>query len=136
MLSQTVEQHIVKCGVTDFFVGHYGRFDALATLAVKGAKQRHSAVTLTLLLPYHPFDRPIPIPEGFDSTFYPPGMESVPKRFSIVRANQWMIDHSTHLIAYVRHPVSNAQNLLAYAKAKERKGLLAVINLGDKSLQV
>lgn len=49
----------MEYGVTEFFVGHYGRFDALAAHAVKDAKKRHLEVTLMLLLPYHPFDRPI-----------------------------------------------------------------------------
>ena len=43
---------------TDFVVGRYGRFDALAAKCVKVAKKRHPEVTLTLLLPYHPYDRP------------------------------------------------------------------------------
>lgn len=85
-LADEVEHHITAHGVTSFFVGHYGNFDNMAAAAVIEAKKRHPEVTLTLLLPYHPFDRPIPQPDGFDGTFYPPGMERVPKRFAIVRA--------------------------------------------------
>ena len=55
-----VERHITKYGVTDFVVGGYGRFDALAASCVEAAKKRHPEVTLTLLLPYHPYDRPTP----------------------------------------------------------------------------
>lgn len=115
---EAVEQHIVEYGVTEFFVGHYGRFDALAAHAVKDAKKRHPEVTLTLLLPYHPFDRPTPIPKGFDSTFYPPGMETVPKKIAIVRANRYMADTCNFLIAYVWHPGSNALELTDYARRK------------------
>ena len=79
-LEQAVEQLIVESGVTDFVVGHYGAFDGMAAKVIKAAKKRHPEVTLTLLLPYHPFDRPIPVPKGYDSTFYPPGMENVPKK--------------------------------------------------------
>src|SRR5699024_10768363 len=67
-LMQEVERHITEYGVTDFVVGHYGRFDTLAARAVIDAKQRHPAVTLTMLLPYHPAERPIPAPEGYDDT--------------------------------------------------------------------
>lgn len=87
-LEQAVEQLIVESGVTDFVVGHYGAFDGMAAKVIKAAKKRHPEVTLTLLLPYHPFDRPIPVPKGYDSTFYPPGMENVPKKYAIVRANR------------------------------------------------
>ena len=104
--------------MTEFFVGHYGRFDALAARAVKAAKKRHPEVTLTLLLPYHPFDRPTPTPEGFDRTFYPPGMETVPKKMAIVRANRYMVDTCNFLIAYVWHPASNALKLTEYAQQR------------------
>ena len=78
VLCATVEEHIVRYGVTEFIVGHYGCFDGFAAKAVKTAKQAHPEVGLTLLLPYHPAERPIPVPDGFDSTYYPPGMENVP----------------------------------------------------------
>lgn len=68
VLCAAVEEHIVRYGVTEFIVGRYGCFDGLAAKAVKTAKQTHPEVELTLLLPYHPAERPIPVPDGFDST--------------------------------------------------------------------
>ncbi|WP_427779952.1 hypothetical protein [Candidatus Pseudoscillospira sp. SGI.172] len=115
---EAVEQHIVEYGVTEFFVGHYGRFDALAARAVKDAKKRHPEVMLTLLLPYHTFNHPIQTPKGFDGTFYPPGMETVPKRVAIVQANHYMIDTCDYLIVYVWHPASNALELAEYAQQR------------------
>ena len=113
-------------------VGRYGNFGKLAARAVIGAKKRHPEVTLTLLLPYHPFDRPTPTPEGFDGTFYPPGMETVPKRVAIVRANRYMVENSSHLIAYAWHPASNARELVEYAQAREKKGTIRVENLAER----
>ncbi len=94
ILDAEVERHITEHGVTDFVVGRYGRFDALAAKCVKAAKKRHPEATLLLLLPYHPYDRPTPTPTGFDGTRYPPGMETVPKRAAIIRANRYMVEHS------------------------------------------
>jgi hypothetical protein len=125
-LTAEVERHINEYGVTDFVVGRYGRFDGMAAKSVKAAKKRHPEVTLTLLLPYHPYDRPTPTPPGFDGMFYPPGMETVPKRAAIVRANQYMVDNSDYLIAYVRHSVSNAWNLVEYAKRYEKQGRIKI----------
>ena len=85
-------------------------------------------MTLFLLLPYHPADRPTPAPEGFDGTFYPPGMERVPMRAAIVRANRYMADHCDFLIAYAWHPASNARELVDYAQAR---GTARVDNLAD-----
>ena len=88
VLYAAVEQHIVEYGVTEFIVGHYGGFDRLAASAVKGAKHFYPEVKLTLLLPYHPVERPIPALDGFDGTFYPPGMGSVPRQVAIIRTNR------------------------------------------------
>lgn len=128
-LAEEVERHITEYGVTSFYVGGYGQFDALAAKAVKTAKERHPEVTLTLLLPYHPFDRPIPTPDGFDDTFYPPGMETVPKKAAIVRANGYMVDHSDYLIAYVSHPSGGSRDVLEWALKRQKRGLIHVTNL-------
>ena len=124
-LCAAVEKHIVSCGVTEFIVGHYGRFDTLAANAVKAIKQKYK-VQLILLLPYHPTEKFVPLPDGFDGTCYPPGMERVPRRFAIVRANQYMVDHTEFLIAYAWRSASNAKNLLEYARKKERKGKIQI----------
>ena len=126
-LTEAVEHHIVHCGVTEFIVGNYGGFDRMAARAVISAKALHPEISLLLLLSYHPAERPIETPPGFDGTFYPPGMESVPRRHAIVRANRYMIDHVDYLIAYAWHPGSNARNLVDYAQKKA----IPFLNLAD-----
>ena len=93
------------------------RFDRFAAGAVIRAKRSHPHITLELLLPYHPSERPIEPPNGFDGTFYPPGMECVPRRLAILKANHYTVDHSDCIVAYVRHP-GNARNLLEYARKR------------------
>lgn len=130
-LIKTIEQHIIEYGVTQFIVGNYGGFDRLVAKAVIIAKQFHPEITLSLLLPYHPALRPIEIPQGFDDTFYPSGMESVPPRFAIIRANRYVVDHVDYLIAYVQHTASNAHKLLEYARKREKKGFIQIKNLSE-----
>lgn len=119
-LERTVEQ-LIGQGVTDFYVGHYGNFDRLAARAVIAAKQRHPEVRLAMLLAYHPAEREVVLPAGFDGSLYPPGMEKVPRRFAIARANRWMVEHCTHLVAYVTHPSSNAGKVVEWGRIKEKK---------------
>ena len=126
VLAEVVEQHIVKYGVTEFIVGKYGGFDYMAAKAVMAAKERHPEITLSMLIPYHPAERPIEPPAGFDNTFYPPGMEKVPRKLAIVRANRYMVDHVDHLIAYAWHPASNARDLVEYAMKREQRNLISV----------
>ena len=125
-LEAAIERHITQLGVREFIVGNYGGFDRIAARALVAAKAQHPEIVLLLLVPYHPAERPIQAPPGFDGTFYPPGMENVPRKFAIVRANRYMVEHVNYMIAYVWHPASNARDLVEYAI---RKGV-AVVNLG------
>ena len=127
-----VERHIAEFGVTDFIVGHYGGFDRLAAKAVIAAKERYPNILLLLLLPYHPAEQPIEIPVGFDNTYYPPGMEKVPRRLAIVRANRYVVDHVDYLIAYAWHPASNARELVKYAAVRCRNTKITVVNIYGK----
>lgn len=125
-LEDAIEKHISEYGITEFIVGHYGGFDRLASRVLVSAKKRHAEVKLLMLIPYHPAERPVETPPGFDGTFYPLGMESVPRRGAIVRANRYMIDHVDYLIAYAWHPASNARDLLQYAQKREQRNLLSI----------
>ena len=128
-LASEVRRHITELGVTEFVVGHYGRFDSMAGQAVIAAKREFPYIRLLLLIPYHPAEAQVDLPEGYDGTYYPPGMESVPRRFAIVRANRYMVDHTDYLIAYAWHPASNARELVEYAEARQKRGLMQVTRI-------
>ena len=125
-LTEAIEQHIVEHGVTEFIVGNYGSFDHMAAKAVIAAKKQHPAIALSMLIPYHPAERPMELPQGFDNSFYPPGIEKVPRKLAIVRANRYMVDHVDYLIAYVWHPANNARDLVEYARTREKRNLISV----------
>ena len=101
-------------------VGRYGNFDSLAAKAVKTTKQSHPEVELTLLLPYHPAERPIPVPDGFDSTYILRAWKGT-RKVAIVRANRYIVDHTDFLIAYAWRPASNARDPLEYARKRRGK---------------
>ena len=126
-LKQVVEKHISEYGVTEFIVGRYGDFDHLAARAVIALKAQYPQIILSLLIPYHPAERPIETPQGFDNTYHPPGMEKIPRRLAIVRANRYVVDHVDYLIAYAWHAASNARNLVEYAQRRNIK----ITNLGQ-----
>lgn len=129
-LAAAIERHITEYDVREFVVGSRGRFDAMAAQCVREAKKRHPEVMLTLLLAYYPSGRSQPVPQDYDASFYPPGMETVPKRAAIVRANRYMVAHSQFLIAYAQHTASNAAALTAYAEKRAAAGLIRVTRLG------
>ena len=126
-LTAVIERLISEENVSCFYVGGYGGFDRTAATAVKLAKQRYPKIILMLVLPYHPAERPVEMPYGFDGMHYPEGMEKVPRRLAIVKANEIMAATSDWLVAYVRHGASNSQRILQYAQ----KHNVLYINLND-----
>lgn len=131
-IKAAAERLIQQQQVSDFYVGMYGNFDRLSGEAVIQLKRDYPGVRLFLVIPYHPADRPIEAPPGYDGTFYPEGMEAVSRRYAIVKANRMMIDTCDWLVAYVTHTINNAHNLLEYAMRQQKKGLIQVINLDDR----
>lgn len=129
-LCEAIEACIAD-GTNEFIVGQYGDFDRLAARALIQAKRKHPEIRLMLLTPYHPAEREISIPENFDDIIYPDGLESVPRRYAIARANRYLIDRVDYLIAYVTHPVSNAYKLLECAMRKPKETRLRIINIAD-----
>ena len=100
------------------------------------SKRRRPRITLILMTPYYPVRQAVKLPEGFDTLFYPPNLQTVPNRAAIIRANQYMVECSNYLIAYVWHPASNARELLEYAGTGTRKGKIHITNLADKQIHL
>lgn len=128
LLEERMEAHYNEYGVREFITGQYGHFDDLAATAGRHIKQRHPDVRLTLMTPYYPCPSDFELPENYDGTLYPEGMESVPRRIAIVRANAKMIEYADTTICYVHRP-GNARTLLDYAKRCQRKGKIIVDSL-------
>ena len=128
-LDTAIETHIIEYGVTEFLVGHYGAFDRMVQSALVKAKENYPGIQLRLLLPYHPAERPVKVPNGFDGSFYPPGMEAVPRQLAIVRANQYAIRCCDYLICYDAGHIGNTRELVALARRREKEGRIHIENL-------
>lgn len=128
-LTAQIERHITEFGVTEFLVGNHGAFDRIAAAALSRVKERYPEIRATLLLAYLPGQGKIELPDGFDESLFPSGLESVPRRFAIPRANQYTVSICRYMIAYAWQPGSNT---LKMAETARRKGL-EVTYLGQGS---
>ena len=129
-LQNAIEAAVYEYGVTEFVIGQYGAFDRMAAGCLAEAKRRHPELRLVLLLPYHPSERPFVLPSRFEGSFYPPGLEQVPHRLAIVRANEYMARHCDYLICYAVLQNSNPGRIMQ----KVRPDCI-VINLADDTKQ-
>ena len=123
LLFQT-EKLITEHGVHEFYIGHYGSFDAMALRALTFLKQQYPHIRRILVTPYHPSQHPIEKPENCDELYYP-FEEPVMPRYAIVRANRKMIDACDYLIAYAEH-TGKARDYLQYARRQESRGLIQI----------
>ena len=120
-LHETVERLILE-GADDFLLGGYGGFDACAASVVWELKKQYLAIRSTLVLPY--LDRKVDVTK-YDGTLYPP-LENVPRRLAISKRNEYMVNESEIVVAYVTHDWGGAATMLRYAKRKKK----AIINYG------
>lgn len=123
-----VEGLIVREGVTDFYVGSRGSFDRLAAAAVRELRATYPQIQLYLVLAYLPAKGTGEAPPGFTGTVFPEGLESVPRRFAIQRANRAMVDACDFLVAYAPYAAGNARKVLDYARRRGRIRILEIQN--------
>ncbi len=128
LLDAALLQHCDRYGIQVFVVGSRGRFDSMAAAALRRLKARRPQVRLLLLLAYHPAYRPPIVPDGFDGTLYPPGMERVPLRLAIPRANTAVLRQAHSIICFVNGP-GNTRTLLETACARREQP--HITNLAD-----
>ena len=102
--------------------GGYGNFDYFAAKCVQRLQERYSNIRNCLILPYIDqtfLDRIEIFKNHFDETIYPP-LETIPRKYAIIRRNEWMIDSADIIIAYVKYSWGGAARTLEYAKRKKK----------------
>ena len=107
--------------------GGYGNFDYFAAKCVQRMQEQYSNIRNCLVLPYidQPFlDRIAVFTNRFDETIYPP-LENVPRRYAIIRRNEWMVDSADVVIACVKYSCGGAARTLEYARRK-RKNIIQI----------
>ena len=119
---------LIEGGATTFYLGGYGAFDGLAAAAVRKQKESYPHIDLVLVLAY--FDREIDA-SRYDGTTYPP-LEKVPRRYAILRRNEWMVSVSDVVISGVLHSWGGAARTLEFAQRKNKVVLQYPAQAGGK----
>ena len=118
-LTETVAALILR-GADLFYLGGYGAFDRMAASVVREMKQASPQIESVLVLPY--LDSALDT-SGYDGTVYPP-LETVPRRFAILKRNEFMVRESDVLVAYVLYEWGGAFKTLSFARRKKKEIIL------------
>lgn len=116
-----IDDMIVNNNVKMFYMGTNGKFDRMAYNIVRvlqREKEEYRDIKYNAVLAYLPTKNDSPV---YENTIYPEELETVPKRFAIVKRNKWMIDNSDYVICYVTNTFSNAHKFVQYAQKKGKK---------------
>ena len=118
-LKETVRE-LISRGADKFYLGGYGAFDRQAASVVRELRTDHPDIESVLVLAY--LDRTLDELDRatYDRTAYPP-LEKVPKRFAIVRRNEWMVDASDVVVSGVTHDWGGAYRTLKYAEKRGKE---------------
>lgn len=108
-----------------FLVGGYGDFDSLCAYVCSLIKKERKNCKIVFVTPYITVAQQEKIRGWielgiYDSVIYPP-LENVPPRFAIVKRNEWMIEQSDLIIAYVVRSFGGAYQSLNYARRKKKQ---------------
>lgn len=125
LLKNVILDLMATHGVDMFYVGHQGSFDALVRDVLRELEQEYSEVRYAVVLAYMPSERSVSF--GLSDAILPEGIELVHPRYAISWRNDWMLQQSDFVVAYVSHSWGGATQ---YVQKAIRAGK-TVVNLYD-----
>ncbi|MBQ2882441.1 MAG: hypothetical protein IJE43_01500 [Alphaproteobacteria bacterium] len=128
-LKQLLIKEIRKNPTCKFYLGGYGDFDSLCLRTLRELKTYFPNIELLFITPY--LDKNYSKLElakyYYDDIIFPP-IENVPRKFAILKRNEWMVDSADLVIAYVKYSCGGASKTLEHAKRKK----VPIINISLK----
>ena len=101
----------------DFYLGGYGKFDALAEKCAKKYKEKHMGSKVIFITPYlnsRLDDRKEYIAKNYDEIVFPE-LESVPPKYAILKRNEWMIKMADYVFFYVMTHYGGSYKAMIFA---------------------
>ena len=125
-LKHLLIKEIRKNPTCKFYLGGYGDFDSLCLRTLRELKTDFREIELLFITPY--LDKNYSKLEfakyHYDDVIFPP-LESIPRKFAILKRNEWMVDSADLVIACVKYSWGGTAKTLEYAKRKKKP----IINL-------
>ena len=120
-LKQLLIKEIRKNPTCKFYLGGYGDFDSLCLRTLRELKKEFQDIELIFITPY--LDKNYSKLEfakyHYDDVIFPP-LENVPRKFAILKRNEWMVEEADLVIAYVKYSWGGAAKALECAKRKKK----------------
>ena len=104
----------------EFYVGRNGEFDIMVASVIKMAQRDYgtSNNSLILVLPY-PIADMDDMEKYYDEVWYPQELYNVHYKAAITKRNEWFVNNSEMLVAYVERDYGGAYECLKKAQQKD-----------------
>ena len=131
LLIESIKKHIIEYGVTEFIVGRHGGFCAMASNILGEVKKEFPHIKNRLALTQAPIE-PIPLPAGFEDSFYPEELELYPMRKAVPSLDRIMLRQVGYLIAYSDgNAPDSPHRFMQYAIELQKNKQLVITNLAE-----
>lgn len=104
----------------EFYVGRNGEFDIMVASVIKMAQRDYGSSnnSLILVLPY-PIADMDDMEKYYDEVWYPQELYNVHYKAAITKRNEWFVNNSDMLVAYVERDYGGAYECLKKAQQKD-----------------
>lgn len=132
-LYNLIEKLITQKGVTEFGIGNYGSFDSISAHAVYDFKNKYKNIKLCLVIPYitKKITEYKELYKKYDEIIMANIPAGTPVKYRIIKCNEYMVNNSDYLIAYVNHNWGGAAKTYNYALKKKNKQTIEIYNIGN-----
>ena len=130
ILKNVIINLIENEGVDEFWVGNYGNFDSISAEAVRELKISYPQISLVLVIPYltkEINDNKKFYNNNYDCILVAEIPDNIPRKYRIIKTNEYMVNNSDFLICYVQHSFGGAAKTLEYANKRKQ---IKTINIG------
>ena len=118
------EDLILNHNVSEFWVGHYGRFDGCCSSVIRELQKTYKDIKLELVIPY--------ITKGineyrelyykdYDNILMADIPLNTPQKFQIIKGNEYVVDNSDFIICYIERHYGGAYRTFTYARRKKKE---------------
>ena len=116
-LDRIVSDLMSRKEYVEFYVGRNGDFDTMVASAVKRCQKRYGKEnsSLILIIPYSVANMDC-LEKFYDEIWYPEELYKVHHKAAITKRNEWFVEHSDLLVAYVERDSGGAAVCLKKAE--------------------
>ena len=119
-IEEKLKKHIISLitneNVTEFMLGNYGNFDKVVNKVLFSVKEAYPHIKITLVVPYLTTLLKEQRNEKYECILIADMPENTPRKYQILKCNEYMVSKSQFIICYVKNTWGGAYKTLSRRK--------------------